>query len=119
MRLLTKATSGAQGTWDRPAAARRLACCYCLVFCLAGCVHGLPDVPPADHIDPCRTVPKAARNHVYIFVLDGFDPTCHGELFGVRTYLNNLGFIQTYSGQAYHAHSFAAEMKTLHKADAD
>jgi hypothetical protein len=87
----------------------------------AGCLSYLhPVVPlPAEQADPCRTLPKPCREHVYIFMLSGLDALNCGNLSGVRHYLNCLGFLNTYHGQLYHAPCFDSEIRRLHKKDPD
>jgi hypothetical protein len=58
-----------------------------------------------------------ARRHVYVFLANGVDPLCLGNLSGVRQYLHSLGFTRTYYGQPYHAHWFAKELRRAHKED--
>lgn len=83
-----------------------------------GCLH--PIGPPGkDLIGPCQAIPQCARNHVYIFLLNGVDPLDFSNLAGVRAYLHHLGFIKTYSGQCYHAGWFASELERIHKEEPD
>lgn len=85
---------------------------------LPGCFG--PQLQPTPELaQPCLEVPKCARDHVYVFLLNGLDPfnCCHFQ--SLRGYVNNLGFKQTYSGEFYHAGTFAREICRLRKADPD
>ncbi len=72
---------------------------YCLLS--AGClsfVHPL-DQTVVETCRSCEAVPDACREHVYIFLLHGLDPFDCSNLSGVRDYLVNMGFKNTYYGQ--------------------
>jgi hypothetical protein len=83
----------------------------CLCF-----VHPVPP-PEKEQIKMCNEVPCDCRNHVFIFFLQGADPLDAADLAGVRDYVQSLGFIKTYYGQAYHASWFAKEIRRLCKDD--
>src|SRR5688572_23010381 len=68
------------------------------------------DKPKPSHFEPCREIPKCARDHVYIFMIHGLDPFNYANLNGVRDYIQCLGFHKTYYGQLYHICSFEEEM---------
>jgi hypothetical protein len=104
------------GSW------RRLAGRCLLAAGLAGapgCLQFLNPVhpPAAEVVEPCQAVPLCSRKHVYIFLANGVDPLCLGNLSGVREYLHCLGFTKTYYGQVYHTHWFRRELQRAHRED--
>lgn len=99
-----------------------LAQCFAglLLTCLAGCIGGgacqfqlAPEVA-----ESCRGLPKAARAHVYVFLVDGV-PFSGCGLPALRQFVLDLGFLQTYSGYAYHARSFGNEVCRIKAKDAE
>lgn len=85
--------------------------------CLS-CFH--PIEPPCPELlESCRSLPRRGRGHVYIFFVDGIDPTNCANLTGVRDYVQALGFIKTYYGQCFHALWFRSEIRRLHQEDPD
>src|SRR5262249_7281543 len=84
----------------------------------SGCLNFVNPVhPPPGVAEPCQAMSCYARRHVYVFLANGVDPLCLGNLSGVREYLHSLGFTRTYYGQTYHAHWFAGELRRAHKED--
>lgn len=85
----------------------------------AGCLSCLnPVKPPAPELlETCHSVPTLGRNHVFIFFIGSLDPLDCANLSGVRDYVQSIGFIKTYYGQAYHACWFKSEMRRLHEED--
>ncbi len=75
--------------------------------------------PSRAQIGACGLMPPTCRNHVYIFLVNGVDPLCYGNLAGLRDYVQSLGFIKTYYGQLYHGGTFAKEICRLHSEDAE
>ncbi len=86
-----------------------------------GCLQFVNPVPapPAELTESCQAVSSYGRRHVYIFLANGVDPLCVGNLAGVRQYLTALGFPKTYYGQAYHGHWIERELRDAHKNDHD
>jgi len=85
-----------------------------------GCLQFLHPVhAPPEAVEPCRELPSCSRRHVYIFLANGVDPLCLGNLAGVREYLDALGFTQTYYGQVYHAGWLKRHLRAIHKDDHD
>lgn len=82
------------------------------------CFHPLAK-PHHEQVAPCQEVPKCCRDHVYVFLLNGLDPTNYGNMTGLRDYLNCLGFHKTYYGQIYHVCYFQDEIRRLHRDDPD
>src|SRR5262249_60003608 len=72
-----------------------------------------------EYVAACREAPKCARDHVYIFMINGLDPVDYSNMTGVRHYLNELGFQKTYYGQLYHTPYFDNEVRKIHQADPD
>src|SRR5262245_51259594 len=83
---------------------------------LSGCLSCLHPVQGPSHEARafCRDLPAECRSNVYIFMFNGADPTCCGNLAGVRDYLNEIGFGKTYYGQLYHAEYCAKELHKVH-----
>lgn len=102
-----------------------------LPVALAGCqalLYPLPNDPvyntckiwtdPADGPTPeWALVPQQAKNHVYVYLLNGNDPLNTGNLLGVRDYLHQRGFVKTSYGQQFHGPWFEAEILAIHQAD--
>lgn len=88
----------------------------CSLLALAGCLGFLHPVPPPtkDEAELCLSVPTPARNRVYVFFLHGADPTDCANLKGLRSHVQDLGFIKTYAGEIYHVSHFAAEISRIH-----
>jgi thioesterase domain-containing protein len=52
-----------------------------------------------------------------VFLLNGVDPLCAGNLTGLRDHVQALGFTQTYYGQLYHAGWCERQMERIHQED--
>ena len=106
-----------QGRW------RRLAQCLVAAGLLSGpgCMCYLHPLapPPPDLAEPCRAVPKGARDHVYVFLVHGMDPLDYANMTGLRDFIEDLGFHQTYLGQLYHPPYLYYEILRVHKEDPD
>ena len=64
-----------------------------------GFLHPLPASEPVI-CRQCRTLPPEAKDHVYVFLINGLDPLYFGNLNGLSAYLQNaLGFKQVEAGQ--------------------
>ncbi|MFN4260968.1 MAG: hypothetical protein ACK4RK_16870 [Gemmataceae bacterium] len=87
----------------------------------AGCLCSRHPVPPPlpEVVEPCQTIPKCSKDHVYVFLLNGADPICKDNLIGVRDSIFHLGYDKTYYGQFYHARKFADEIRCIHHHDPD
>jgi hypothetical protein len=92
-----------------------------LLMAPAGCMSYLNPVAtlPPEQTACCAAVPKACRNHVYVFFVHGMDPLDCANLSGVRDHVQSLGFIKTYYGQLWHTGYFEKEIVRLHKDDPD
>jgi hypothetical protein len=80
-----------------------------------GCMcylHPLPQLAP-EFTEPCHGVPKAARDHVYVFLVHGLDPLDFANLSGVADFVRDLGFCKTYYGQLYHPPWFDSEIRKV------
>ena len=86
-----------------------------------GCLQFVNPVhPPAPEVaESCQEMSSYARRRVCIFLANGVDPLCLGNLSGVRQYLHTLGFTKTYYGQPYHGHWFKKELCRARKEDPD
>jgi hypothetical protein len=87
----------------------------------SGCLGYLHPVeaPHGQLLDTCQAVPKACRNHVHVFLMNGLDPVNYGDLTGLRDYITDLGFQKTYYGQLYHYWWIRDEVRHIHKEDPD
>jgi hypothetical protein len=86
-----------------------------------GCLSFVHPIDPAvpELADPCRMLPKCARDHVYILFVHGMDPADCANLSGVRDYVQALGFQKTYYGQLYHLHQLKKAVHEIHEKDCD
>jgi hypothetical protein len=106
-----------QGRW------RGLAC-WLLLLGLGGasgcmsCLHPIGQ-PGPECVEPCKSMPKCARDHVYVFLIHGMDPLDYANLTGLRDYLHELGFNKTYYGQLYHTAYFDREIHHIAQEDRD
>jgi hypothetical protein len=84
-----------------------------------GCLSFIHPISPAcpELAEPCRMLPRCAREHVYVFFIHGMDPADAANLSGVRDYVQDLGFHQTYYGQLYHTSQFKKELHDIHQKD--
>jgi hypothetical protein len=79
-----------------------------------------PVHPPGPEVtEPCQAMSSYARRRVCVFLANGVDPLCLGNLSGVRQYLHALGFTNTYYGYPYHGHWFKKELCRVRKDDPD
>jgi hypothetical protein len=87
----------------------------------SGCLSFLNpvDPPPPPVAQTCRSLPRSARDHVYIFFINGLDPVDLGNLTGLRDYVQALGFCRTYYYQCYHGSQIRKEMCRVHAEDPD
>lgn len=89
-----------------------------LLLALTGCFG--PQIRPTSELAaPCHDLPRCARNHVYIFMLNGFDPLNCCHFSSLRGYVIGLGFNKVYSGEMYHAGWFARELRRIKQDDPD
>jgi hypothetical protein len=80
------------------------------------CLHPIDPAEPK-LLEPCRTLPKCARDHVYVFFVHGMDPCDCANLTGLRDYVQSLGFSKTYYGQMFHTLHFETVVQQIHKDD--
>jgi hypothetical protein len=85
--------------------------------CLSWCHTVEPPAP--ELLEPCRCLPLCCKSKVHVFLIDGIDPFCAGDLGAVRSFLIDLGFIKTSFGQMYHAGYFGDQIRRIHKDDPD
>jgi hypothetical protein len=79
-------------------------------------VHRLAP-PPPESMAACNAIPKDRREHVHIFLINGMDPLYLGNLVGVRDYLQQLGFSNTYYGELFHWWWFKSHVRSVSKSD--
>jgi hypothetical protein len=65
----------------------------------------------------CQELPKACKDHVYIFVIHGLDPLDLANLNGLCDYIHHLGFNKTYYGQLYSRPVLEQEMLKIQESD--
>jgi hypothetical protein len=75
--------------------------------------------PAAELTESCQAVSSYGRRHVHVFIANGVDPLCMGNLAGLRDYLTALGFPRTYYAQTYHAHWIKKHVRQARKEDHD
>jgi hypothetical protein len=59
-----------------------------------GFLHPLPSNEPII-CQQCRSLPQEAKDHIYIFLVNGVDPLYSANLNGLCAYLHSLGFAHT------------------------
>ena len=80
----------------------------CLSF-----LNRLP-VPPAEVRELNEQLPIESRGGVYVFLVNGTDTLGCGNLYGIRDYLNRLGFVKSYYGEFFHEWWLTEEILKLH-----
>jgi pimeloyl-ACP methyl ester carboxylesterase len=85
------------------------------------CLNFLNPVPraPTEMIELSEQLPKESRLGVYVFLINGNDPLGCANLYGIRDYLNRLGFVKSYYGELYHKWWLEDEIRELHKEKPD
>jgi hypothetical protein len=77
-----------------------------------------PAAPPAPEVAaPCLALPECARDHVYIFILNGCDPCNLCNLRGLYDYVLALGFRNVYFGQMWHKGQFVKAIRQVRQQD--
>jgi hypothetical protein len=76
-----------------------------------------PPIPHGEAAQVCQALPAEWRDHVYVFLVNGFDPCNTANFAGVGEYTRQLGFRRTYFGQLYHAPWFEKEIRRIHGED--
>lgn len=71
----------------------------------------------ADGIEFARQLPSEAKQHVYLFFLNGIDPLEFGNLSGLRDFCRDLGFAKSWYGQFYHRWYFQRVIEDIHQRD--
>jgi hypothetical protein len=107
-----------QGRWRRGLGASLLGA---MLVASSGCLCFVHPIDPAcpELAEPCRMLPKCARDHVHVLFVHGMDPVDCANLSGVRDYVNALGFQKTYYGQLYHVWQFERLVRDIHRKDCD
>jgi len=90
-----------------------------LLSMVSGCLSFCHPIEPPKQADalPILSQPTCCRDHVYIFIIQGLDPLDFSDLRGLRDYIQELGFKNTYFGQLYHVVYFKHEMQRIEQAD--
>jgi hypothetical protein len=102
--------------WTRNLVCGLLAACLLSEAGCLSCCHPIA-APEVEQLETCQAVSKLARQHVYVFLLNGIDPVCFCNLAGVHDYLIQLGFTKVYYGELYHVFWFNKEIRKIHKED--
>jgi pimeloyl-ACP methyl ester carboxylesterase len=66
---------------------------------------------------PPPVLPRCCQDHVYVFFIHGLDPLDYANLSGMRQYVHDLGYCQTYYGQVYHGPTFLKEIRRIRHED--
>jgi hypothetical protein len=81
-----------------------------------GFLHPLPASEPVI-CRQCRTLPPEAKDHVYVFLVNGLDPLYTANLNGLSAYLHALGFKQAETGQMTSTLSFRNRILHIRASD--
>lgn len=71
----------------------------------------------ADEAAFARQLPNEAKQHVYLFFLNGIDPLEFGQLSALRDYCRELGFERSWYGQFYHRWYFQRIIEDIWQRD--
>jgi hypothetical protein len=77
-----------------------------------------PDAVGYPNYGPSKA-PCCHKEHVYIFAINGLDPTCLGNLNGLCGYLIEEGFANTYFSQLHLWPAFARIIRQIRQEDPD
>ncbi|MGE3808661.1 MAG: hypothetical protein AB7K24_28685 [Gemmataceae bacterium] len=70
-------------------------------------------------VESCQSLPPAARGKVYVFLVNGYDPTNCANFRTLKNYLVDLGFLKTYYGQFFYTHWYTSEIRRIHECEPD
>src|SRR5262249_25277864 len=90
--------------------------CLVAAGCVGPYVHPVPP-PEPELAEPCLALPRGCRDHVYVFLVNGFDPTHVANFDGVRDDLDKLGFHKVYFAAMFHAPCILSRTRRLHHDD--
>jgi hypothetical protein len=109
---------GQQGRWRRGLGSLWLAAGLAAT---SGCLSFVHPIDPAcpELAEPCRMLPKCARDHIHVIFVHGMDLADCANLSGVRDYVQSLGFQKTYFGQLYHVGHFKKLVCDIYKTDCE
>src|SRR3954454_11318279 len=79
-------------------------------------LHPLQEPKTLSALTSCEG-PACHKEHVYIFGVNGWNPLCLGNFNGMLGYLRKQGFPNIYFGQLYTSHTFAAQIREVHRCD--
>lgn len=71
----------------------------------------------SDEIEFAHQLPLVAKQHVYLFFLNGIDPLEFGNLSGLRDFCRDLGFAKSWYGQFYHRWYFQRVIEEIRERD--
>lgn len=72
-----------------------------------------------DEAEFARQLPAEAKQHVYLFFLNGIDPLEFGQLSQLRDFCQELGFAKSWYGQFYHRWYFQRVIEDIVHRDAE
>ncbi len=78
-----------------------------------------PLVKPIPAVNYHATEDRSGKDHVYVFVINGADPLCLGNLDGMCDYLRGQGYAHTYFAQPYTRYWFPDEIREVRQRDPD
>ena len=81
-----------------------------------GLLHPVPGPPPC-LLAACQALPDCARDHVYIYLINGLDPLELLNFRGVQDYIQALGFCHAYYGQMWHVPACLRHIRRTQAAD--
>jgi hypothetical protein len=87
-------------------------------FGLGHLVHPV-EIPETLPVPICCNGPPdpSAKEHVYIFGINGLNPMCLGNFNGLLCYFREQGFTHTYFGQPYTSFWFPSEIREIRRQD--
>jgi hypothetical protein len=87
-------------------------------YAVGSLVHPLQKPDGSSWPQHCSgTATSCDREHVYIFVINGLDPLCLGNLNGLCDYLVEEGFCNTYFSQLHTCAAFAQGIRQVRQED--
>jgi hypothetical protein len=81
-----------------------------------GFLHPI-EAPPPQVIERCAVAPPRTREHVYVYLVNGFDPLYVGNLKGLRDYVKQLGFTHAYCGEMTQMPLLRSEIRKVYRVD--
>jgi hypothetical protein len=91
---------------------RRIWLLAAVLLALSGCLRFIHPICPPEpaRTAPCQGLPDLCRDHVYVYLIHGFDPFDCANMVGLRDYVRFLGFCNVRYGQFYEADHFRKDI---------